>query len=151
MLFFASAGSALAQSCPFVAPAPHFVFFKDRPGKLANALVAIKVQVPVNARIAPEDSWTILDIGVVESADSVKAGDRLQVRIEPPEYRNCSMTELGSLGRQAYMFRRYERAKDDGLYFHAFWLPGVPTFKPARRWTTYIVDPAVRAKAEAGR
>ncbi len=122
-------------------------FFGARPAEVPKNLVVLKVEAPNSA-----DENSAIVVKLLEPADRDSAGNTIVVRVDPPNGFGCDIYDLGLLGQPAYIFGVYERSGDGPTYFRALWLRrDHASLKRQAPWTSYIVDPDLRARAEATR
>jgi hypothetical protein len=123
----------------------HQAFFGARPAEIPPGLVVLKVQASEKV-----DEDAPIPVKVLESSDRAPAGATIFVKLGAPSEFGCDVYDPGVLGQPAYIFGVYERAGDGPVYFRALWLRrNYASLSRQRPWTSYIVDPALRVKAEA--
>ena len=133
-----------AAAC-MVADELHQAFFGVRPAEVPPGLVVLKVQASEKV-----DEDAPIPVKVLESSDGAPAGATIFVKLESPSEFGCDVYDPGVLGQPAYIFGVYGHSDDGSVYFRALWLRrNYSSLRRQRPWTSYIVDPALRAKAEA--
>ena len=144
------AAACLAMtSVTFAKSVRSYVFFPNRPERLPDGLVSLKVQAPKEI----DANSDFMEVAVLERTDGVRGIEKIWVKIDDPAIdwcgSGCRAENLGVVDRPAYIFGVFERGAGQ-VYFHAYRLPGrVPDWRHGRTLDSYIVDPAMVAKATA--